>query len=199
MNGEWLLSLLLGLVVKALSSPVFLVCFAVGIAVWEILRRRPRRQQGDYPAELARAKLVMSEQDILADVPIPLAGRPDEVYRQSSGHLVPVETKTRNRAKVHREDLIQLSVYRVLLQRAKHNGLPGRPGRPVAGYGFVRIVTPSGVRWRRVVLMSEAEVVQLYERRIALESGRVCPTVAKHPALCQRCAYRDTCGPGRPG
>lgn len=199
MSGEWMLNLLLVLAAKALSNPVFLVVAAVIVAIWQIRRSLRRGRREDYPAQLAGAKLVMSEQDILTDAPVPLAGRPDEVYRHRDGYLVPVETKTRKHVKVHREDLIQLSVYRVLLRHSDHNALPGRPGRAVADYGFVRIATPSGVRWRAVALMTEAQVVQLYERRIALETGSVCPTAAKHPALCQRCTYRATCGPGRPG
>lgn len=179
----------------ALLSAAFVLAPALIILLimlWCGRRARVER----YPAELAHARLIMSEQDVYTDYPRPLAGRPDEVYRHPNGELIPVETKTRSRTVVRAEDRVQLSVYAVLLRHSSHRQLPGTPGkrgRQVASYGYVRIVTPEGTCWRKVALMSEADVVRLYERRIALEGGRVRPRGASRPGVCRRCTYRERC------
>lgn len=142
-------------------------------------------------------RLVLSEQDLHIDSPIQLSGRPDEVYVDRQGCLVPAETKTRKRARIHESDRIQLSAYGLLLRYASHDNLPGGTPRPVATYGWVRVVTPHGTRWLRTGLLSEADVIALAERRYALEAGRVQPTPAHHPALCRRCDYRHQCPAAR--
>lgn len=182
-----------------MESPLFpsaLILVPALIILLVIFWRGRRARVERYPADLAHARLVMSEQDVYTDYPRPLTGRPDEVYRRPNGDLIPVETKTRSRVVVHAEDWVQLSVYAVLLRRSNHRQLPGTPGRrgrPVASYGYVRIVTPEGTCWRKVALMSEADVVRLYERRIALEGGRVRPRGASRPGVCRRCTYRERC------
>lgn len=181
------------LVLLALPIPSVLVI------VW-IARRQARARRadsGDHPPGRGFQDLVMSEQDLFTDRPAPLAGRPDEVYLGPRGELIPVETKTRGRGVVYLSDRIQLSVYAVLLRHAKHRRLPGKPGRqgrPVASYGYVRLViTQQYTQWKRVELLSESDVVRLAERRRALEQGKVRPHPANNPTSCRRCSYRAGC------
>lgn len=151
-----------------------------------------RRSRGRFPPPLASARYLMSEQDLHIDYPVRLSGRPDEVYVTATGHLVPVETKTRKHPRVRLADRIQLTGYAVLLAHSRHRKLlgdPGTPARQVANHGFVRFVTPAGVQWRAVGLLTVADIVQLYRRRIALEEGRAEPRHARHPALCRRCPH----------
>jgi len=161
------------------------------------IRRKPRRYPNDPGRPAHLRALIITEHDLRIDRPVPLMGRPDEVYRDEWGALVPVDTKTRKRAAVYTSDCIQLSAYGVLLAYARHRLLPRIlvPGRKrrVATYGYIRCVTPSGTRWRRVDLMTEAEVIRLTKRRVALEQGRLTPNPTAKAWLCRRCAYRSQC------
>lgn len=174
-------------------STLLLLALAALYIIIKVAREHRRSSSNDYPPGLARTALVMSEKQLAIDRPLRLVGKPDEVYLHPDGYLVPVETKTRDRAWIHTADRIQLSVYAVLLRHAKHARLPGRPGRAVADYGYVRLVTPKGTFWKVTNLLSEADVARLVDRHIDLEQGRDQPRPAHHPSLCRRCPYRSDC------
>lgn len=183
-----------------LFSLLFLLLLAL-LALWiitKVARERRCLAGNGYPQDLARAVLMMSEKELAIDRPMRLVGKPDEVYLHPDGYLVPVETKTRDRARIHTDDRIQLSVYAVLLRYARYAGLPARPGRAVADYGYVRLVTPRGTLWKATSLLSEADVTRLVGRRIELEQGTARPRPAHHALLCRRCPYRSGC-PQRQG
>lgn len=164
---------------------------------WPRLRRKARSRQYDPDRPTHLTDLILSEQNLHIERPVALSGRPDEVYRDSDGALVPVETKTRKRAAVYNSDRIQLSHYAVMLAYADHDDLPRRGlvsrKRRVAPYGYVRCVTPAGTHWRRTALLNETEVIQLAKRRVALERGKVDPRFAYKAIFCRRCQFRATC------
>lgn len=177
---------------------LLLVLVILGLALFFVIearrigdRARQQRSDASWPADLKR--LVMSEQPLGIDHPLPLCGTPDEVYFNRDHRLVAVETKTRDYARVYLSDRIQLSVYAVLLRYARHRMLPLGPGRAVAGYGYVRIVTPHGVKWRAVELLTLAQVRGLVRRQLSLEQGREAPRGARHAGLCRSCVYRLIC------
>lgn len=165
------------------------------------LRRRLKRKHHDPDMPAHLDTLVLAEQDIFIDKPAQLMGRPDEVYCSVDGRLVGVDTKTRKRAAVYLTDVIQLSVYAVLLAYSDHRKLPRRklwtPTRPVADYGYVRCVTAGGTVWRRTQLFTAAEVVQLYHRRLDLEADRLAPSPARKAIHCRHCEFRDICTESR--
>lgn len=161
------------------------------VAAREERRDHASRPSPGWPADLAR--LAISERPLAIDTPLSLCGKPDEVYLNHHGLLVPVETKTRGAPKVYLSDKIQLSVYAIVLRYVQDRRLPHGPGRPVADYGYVRIVTPGGVKWQRVALLTLAQVAGLVRRRIALEKGAAEPRGARHPGICRDCAFRHTC------
>lgn len=126
------------------------------------------------PLVLRLAKLVMSESAIRTQQPIPLHGIPDQLFRTWTGKLVPVDTKLRQVPQVHTSDIVQLSVYRVILRHSQQH--------PVAHYGYVRIVTKRAngttrTRYVRRRLMSERAVVARYRKiqRQSLTSGLDAP------------------------
>lgn len=78
-------------------------------------------------------------------------GRVDQVYQTKNGVLIPLDTKLRQVNHIYESDIIQLSVYRVILSH-KYKA-------PVAKYGYVRTVVETAdgdrVRYIKTNLLSE--------------------------------------------
>lgn len=111
------------------------------------------------PAELEQGRLVLSESLISTLLPVPLKGRPDAVYRSRGGLLVPVETKVRSCPMVRVRDIVQLSVYRVILEGSP---LAGHTDAPVADYGYVRLVVNGRPVYCQVPLFDKVMVTLLW-------------------------------------
>ena len=135
------------------------------------------------PAELAEAKLWLAEKQIECETPVPLHGKPDQVFRLRNRKLVVVDVKTRSR--VFRSDIMQLSVYRTILR-----GM----GEDVVDYGYIRSVTADGERFLRRPLYESRVVVAAWQRHHALRAGTATPTRSNLAALCAKCGHRDRCG-----
>jgi hypothetical protein len=116
------------------------------------------------PRVLRRAELVLSEEPIRTLHPVPLHGRPDQVYRLDGGRgeLVVLDTKRGADGVVTPEMVIQLSVYATIL---RHSPLPGHEDARVACYGYVRFASPRRrARYERVTLWPDHDVVALHHR-----------------------------------
>lgn len=131
------------------------------------LRRWWERE--NMPRELRGATLFLNEQEISATEPVALHGRVDQVFKTRNDVLVPVDTKTRRSTCIFKSDIIQLSVYRVILERKFGHQYK------VSKRGYVRVVIESGdeevVRYMPVELMPERKVVGLWHRYSALKQG----------------------------
>ncbi len=173
-----------------------LIVLVVVALIGERLRRTGRRaewlRREGMPEELRTARLVASERYYRCQKPVALSGTPDQVYHLPEGALVVVDTKRRPRAQVYDADIAQLSIYRVLLAAQK-----AFRGQPLAAYGYVRLVTPEGVVYRRVELWDTARVVALHRRYWALRDKRDTPTGAETAGLCRQCGHRERCGLAR--
>lgn len=127
------------------------------------------RKEG-MPLELRNSTLFLNEAEISTREPVPLHGRTDQVFLTDKGKLVPVDTKTRDRFQVYESDIIQLSVYAVILCR-RYTGT-----YQVSRTGYVRVVVlKSGrelVRYLRVTLLPERKVVAMYRRHAQIVSGQ---------------------------
>lgn len=104
------------------------------------------------PHELRSARLLFNETAISAKG---LRGQIDQGFRTKKGLLVLVDTKTRSRHQVKREDIEQLSLYAHIL---RVNNL-----RNIANYGYVRTVVfinsdHRSVHYHKVALMSSSQV-----------------------------------------
>ncbi|MBG9433307.1 hypothetical protein I5772_22220 [Klebsiella pneumoniae] len=123
----------------------------------------------NMPYELRSATLFLSEQDISTTQPVPMHCRVDQVYQTKNGVLIPLDTKLRQVNHIYESDIIQLSVYRVILSH-KYKA-------PVAKYGYVRTVVETAdgdrVRYIKTNLLSEKEVVKLWHRYQSIRSGQV--------------------------
>lgn len=183
---------------------MFLLLLALGLAALCLLlwhfHGRARRDSADrrydaversaMPPELATARLVLSEILVRCQSPDFLVARLDQTFLTTQGFLVPLETKTRARPVVYESDRYQLGVVAVILANTSH----AYRHHPVATHGYVRLVTPEGLRYRRVELPSELEVLDMARRRRELIEGRgEPPAPASHPALCPKCPSRSRC------
>ncbi|AJQ27563.1 hypothetical protein JBW_02217 [Pelosinus fermentans JBW45] len=61
--------------------------------------------------------------------PIPLCGKPDVVWKTRDGTLIVGDYKSRENQQVYESEVIQLSVYKLLVERTQK--------RSVADYGFI--------------------------------------------------------------
>lgn len=122
------------------------------------------------PKVLRRSKLVQVEQDIDCASPIALKGRPDTVFETRRGELVILDTKTRRSHAYTDCDILQMSVYRYILERAY--------GKKVSKYGYVRSVVgrynPT-VLYHKVHLLSWGAVEHLYREYKAIQNGELMP------------------------
>lgn len=122
------------------------------------------------PWELRDAALFLNERDIATSSPVALHGRPDQVLRLRDQSLVILDTKTRDYVYVHLSDVIQLSVYALILSA---NGYKVRP------YGYVRVVLRNTetreVTYVKVRLLKKRRVINLWFRYQELADSKTMP------------------------
>lgn len=153
----------------------------------DAIRRQKRRKfilKENMPVELQNARLIHSEYYISTEVPRPMHGTLDQLYRITNGLHVLVDSKTRNKHEVFRKDLVQISTYSVILRRRRY---------AMADYAYFRVVTQDGVSYIKRELLSEAEVVQEYDRTRELLDGKATPNKADHKRLCLGCPQQLNC------
>ncbi len=172
---------------------ILLVLLTVVFIGYGLIRRYQRARwesKENLPDELRGAKLWASEKSFQCRRPVPLIGRVDQVFRVKKNHLIPVDTKHRNKASVYESDRLQLSQYAVLIKRRPWGWLSGMK---VEQHGYLRIVTHEGVIYRRVELMPEKDVISAYHRYLDILSGKARPDFAENERLCYRCEQREKC------
>lgn len=132
----------------------------------------PSESVMDLNMILRGAVCVLNEQDINTTTPVPLHGKPDQVFRLRDGRYLLLDTKTRRHAKVYFSDIVQLSVYAVIL---KNKGLPVFP------FAVVRIAGKKPT-YLRADFLPEHVVVRLYHKYLSIKAGqiKVACTCGKH-------------------
>ena len=147
-----------------------IVCGIVAWLLWRFWRR-------------SRLRLYCTGYYMEMDDPIAVCGIPDVIWRRGDGVLVVADYKSRAGRQVYESERIQLSVYRLLLQRTQK--------RPVAGYGYVEF---GGGRSKKIRLLSERELIKLYRRYLEVRGGR-CRTLreAEHKSYCHYCSCQQYC------
>lgn len=151
-------------------------------------RRREQRRKfilkERMPTELSDGQLIRSEYYIRTEVPRKMHGTLDQLYRVMSGLHVLVDSKTRDKHQVFLKDIVQVSVYRVILTRI---------GMKMADYAYFRVVTPDGVQYIKRNLLNEAQVIEEFDRTQALMNGKATPSNAQHKAMCISCPQQINC------
>lgn len=148
------------------------------------------------PAPLRNAQVVLSEADIETEIPLPLHGRVDQVLlNKSAGTAYIIDTKARRTARVYLKDIIQMSVYKVILDRnaKRYFGMPAI----VSQTGYVRIPSPltNKAEFIPVTLMTADAVFAMALRYMILkQKGMLArPTMCASTAFCMSCEVRLVC------
>ncbi len=114
--------------------------------------------------------------------PIPLCGTPDVIWINQQGVLIVGDYKSRTSCKVQESDIIQLSVYRVLLEHTQC--------KPVARIGYVHLKNGRRVR---VKLLDEKTVISLYDQYQSIIHGRRAARCTGKSGYCRHCSYSERC------
>lgn len=145
-----------------------LAVFAVPAVVSWLDRRRHQdsefvhawANEENMPDELRWGSIYMNEQTISIADPVHLRARVDQVYLTQNNVLVISDTKTRRLHRAYESDILQLSIYALILRH--------QVSIPVARHGYVRSVIFDGnerrsVRYHKVRLLSDREVLSRVE------------------------------------
>ncbi len=129
-------------------------------------------------------QLVFSEK-LFRDASRGLVAKPDRGYGVG-GVVTLVDLKTRSRHKVHRSDVVEISVQRVAVEADL--------GKQVSTIAYVVTETPDQTRkWHMVSLLSNDEVFAIKERRQRILDGRSIAHPTPRKGLCRHCAYQKEC------
>lgn len=115
------------------------------------------------------------------DEPIPIHGTPDVVWIDRDGVLIVGDYKSRTSCKVHDSDIIQLSVYKVLLERTQC--------RPVSNIGYVHFKNSRAC----VKLLDEKTIIALYDQYQKIVRGKIKAKQTNKSGYCQHCSYSKIC------
>ena len=149
----------------------FLILAVVIILYWWLrLRRKPKLSP------------YMLEQFLKINDPIPLCGKPDVVWETRDGTLIVGDYKSRENQQVYESEVIQLSVYKLLVERTQK--------RPVADYGFIHFKNRN---MKKVSLMKEKEIIALYHRYWNVIGGEVVACAANSKNYCRYCSHKHEC------
>ena len=178
-----------------MTSGLVILAAVVALGWWFRARRRSAKasffRKERMPRELAMGRLLLSEEQLFCAAPVPMSGRPDQVYRTTKGVLVLVDTKTRSRPTVYDKDRMQLAAYKVVIENC---GRPDVGGRAVRDHGYIRFVCDRNVSYVRMRLAGTQAVVDLYHRYLSVTRGEVVPTARSRDSMaCRRCDYREVC------
>lgn len=139
-----------------------------------------------------RAKDFCREKLYNISFPFPLTGAPDLVRQEDGGLLTIHDLKNRAKAVWFESDRIQLSLYKLLIERAT--------GRKVSEKGYIRVRTNGKAdQLLSVPLYTEKQMIALYDRYMSFQAGQEQPRFCKSMALCKLCGfYKSKCFPPEP-
>ena len=129
-----------------------------------------------------KLKIYSIEHYMKMDNPIPVCGAPDVVWIDRQETLIVGDYKSRYNGKVYESDIIQLSVYRLLLEKTQ--------AKKVAPYGFIHFKNRLRVK---VDLLSSDEVISLYRQYQDVTGGTVKAHCTKNKGYCKYCEYLGSC------
>ncbi len=183
-------------VILLLNEGYYWLFFATGallLVIFLIRKIKHRRwiNKENLPREIWSASLWGSEKSIHCTRPIKLHGKVDQVYQKKDGTLIVTDAKFRAIDRIYKSDIVQLSVYRVIL---RNSGFMARLfPRKVAKYGYIRLQVSNKISYKRVKLLTEKDIVLLADSYYRVTNGIVAPTRSTVKSLCRKCPYHENC------
>lgn len=125
--------------------------------------------QENMPDKLAVLKPWKSEFNVYTKRPVKLKGRIDQALIDDKGEITLLDTKTRKVPRAYPSDVVQLSVYKICLERGM--------GKRVSPFGWIRAVHPvtQKTKYLRVKLLDESYIVNMYDRFWAIKRKKTPP------------------------
>lgn len=142
----------------------------IGLYIWVQSRRS------------TKLAIYLTDHYMRIDKPIPVCGTPDVVWIDKKGVLIVGDYKSRTSGQVQESDIIQLSVYRILLEHTQR--------RTVANKGYVHFKNGRRVR---VKLLDEQVIIALYNQYQKIVSGKAKARCTDKHRYCQHCTYAELC------
>jgi hypothetical protein len=177
-------------ILPLILSAVLAGIFFYGKARWlrsPVSRRAPAPGSFIDVSDLRPVEVAASELSVTVTDMVRLSVRVDEVWRDSTGALIPVETKTHER--ITDADRIQLSVGGYALRKRAPSA--GSAGTPL--FGVVRLAPPSGMKRNVAIpLLDDTQVEALIARYVSLRYGLAAPRTAPSKKKCATCAFQST-------
>lgn len=127
----------------------------------------------NVPQVLIGATLFLNESPIAITSPLKLHGKVDQVFKTSSGKLIPVDTKQRSKSRWYESDKLQLSVYAMILRHLGHD---------VSWTGYIRIPNDGNPIYLPIPLGDDAYVSRAVTLYQAIKSGEIIPN-----CTCKKC------------
>jgi hypothetical protein len=146
----------------------FIIFFSLALVVacafvLRLKGKQPTEGNSRIPNILNGAKCVLNEKSISTKWPVPLHGRVDQVFELEDGRWLPLDTKVRERVAVYPSDIVQLSVYALILKYKGHRVCP---------FGVLRFpIEDAEPIFVPVKLYSETRIVELYQQYISIQQG----------------------------
>ena len=137
---------------------------------------------------LKNATLFSNEEMISCTDPVHLVGIPDLVYETHDGYLYVVDIKTRRDLRVYYSDVIQISVYALILAT-----IHGRDKVLRTGYILLKKNRDDVGKYVRLELLTEEEVCKLYDRFIGIENSSITAKLTTEESRCKVCPTRVYC------
>ena len=149
---------------------LFGLVLLLGLCFWLKSRRPPK------------LATYLTDHYMRINEPIPICGTPDVIWIDKNGVLIVGDYKSRASGQVQESDIIQLSVYKVLLEHTQR--------RPVSNKGYVHFKNGHRVR---VKLLDEKTIITLYNKYQKIIRGKAKAQCTNRRGYCQYCSYLDIC------
>ncbi|SDF63618.1 Dna2/Cas4 domain-containing protein [Sporomusa acidovorans] len=130
----------------------------------------------------ANLSVYLTDHYMRINEPIPICGAPDAVWIDRNGVLIVGDYKSRMSGQVQDSDIIQLSVYKVLLEHTQR--------RTVSNKGYLHFKNGRRVC---VKLLAEKEIIAIYKQYQKIINGELKARCTNQNGYCQYCSYLDIC------
>lgn len=169
-------------------SYLVLLCIILVIIyrIYKAIKTQRFYDSEGMPGEIVSSSLLASEKSLSISTPIKIHGTPDQVYLTEDKKVIVVDTKNRNNGRIYDKDILQLSLYSLMLKK-KYTRYEME-----SNYAYMRLVSNNTVKYKKVSLYDEEKLITLYNHYHDLIEGNV-QAIKTSYLPCQSCHYKSPC------